>query len=116
MTGYQDYLIVLPPPESIISGVKKLKDFSFKKIGEYESRYSKAHITIQPWPRKKPEWIEPLIPRPVRDLQSLPPVILDINGFAFFDQQDFQTIYAKLNSTPLTKVWFKLLRKFFNTT
>jgi len=115
MTGYHDYLIVLSPPESIISGVKKLKDFSYNKIGEYESRYSKAHISIQSWPRKKPVWIEPLIPKLVRDLQSLPPVVLNINGFDFFDQQEFQTIYAKLNSTPLTKVWFKLLRKFFNT-
>jgi len=115
MTGYQDYLIVLSPPESIISGVKKLKDFSFNKIGDYESRYSKAHITVQPWPRKKPVWIEPLIPKLVRDLQSMPPAILDINGFDFFDQQETATIYAKLNATPLTKIWFKLLRRFFNT-
>jgi len=115
MTGYQDYLIMLSPPENIINRVKKLKDFSFNEIGEYQSRYSKAHITIQPWPRKKPVWIEPLIPKLVRDLQSLPPVILDINGYAFFDQQDHKTIYAKLNSTPSTKIWFKLLRRFFNT-
>jgi len=115
MTGYQDYLIVLSPPGNIVNRVKQLKDFSYHKIGEFESRYSKAHITIQPWPRKKPVWIEPLIPKLVRDLQSLPPVVLDINGFGFFDQQVYQTIYAKLNSTPATKVWFKLLRKFFNT-
>jgi len=114
MTGYQDYLIVLSPPESIISSVKKLKDFSFGKIGDYESRYSKAHITVQPWPRKKPVWIEPLIPKLVRDLQSMPTAILDINGFSFFDQQETATIYAKLTSTPLTKIWFKTLRRFFS--
>jgi 2'-5' RNA ligase len=113
MTGYQDYLIVLSPPENIISRVKKLKDFSYNEIGEYESHYSKAHITVQPWPRKKPVWIEPLIPKLVRDLQTLPPVILDINGFGFFDHQDNPTIYAKLTSTPSTKIWFKLLRRFF---
>jgi 2'-5' RNA ligase len=114
MTGYHDYLIMLSPPDSIISGVKKLKDFSFSRIGEYQSRYSKAHITVQPWPRKKPVWIEPLIPKLVRDLQTLPPVILDINGFGFFDQQETATIYAKLTSTPLTKIWFKTLRRFFS--
>lgn len=114
MTGYQDYLIVLSPPENIISSVKKLKDFSFSKIGEYEIHYSKAHITVQPWPRKKPVWIEPLIPKLLRDLQTLPPITLDINGFAYFDQQDYKTIYAKLNSTPATKIWFKTLRRFFS--
>jgi len=113
MTGYQDYLIVLSPPENIISRVKKLKDFSYNEIGEYESHYSKAHITVQPWPRKKPVWIEPLIPKLVRDLQTLPPVILDINGFGYFDHQDNPTIYAKLTSTPSTKIWFKSLRRFF---
>ncbi|MDB4901866.1 MAG: hypothetical protein JWQ63_1147 [Mucilaginibacter sp.] len=115
MTLYQDYLIVLSPSESIIENVKRLKDFSYKHIGEYDSHYSKAHITIQSWPRKKPVWIEPLIPKLERDLQTLPPVILDINDFGFFDHADHPSIYAKLNSTPLTKVWFKYLRKFFHT-
>jgi len=115
MTGYQDYLIVLSPSENIIDRVKRLKDFSFNEIGEYDGHYSKAHITIQPWPRKKPVWIEPLIPKLERDLQTLPPVVLDINGFGFFDHEDNRTIYAKLNATPLTKVWFKHLRKYFST-
>ncbi|HEY4323411.1 MAG TPA: 2'-5' RNA ligase family protein [Mucilaginibacter sp.] len=115
MTSYQDYLIVLSPSESVAEKVKNLKEFSYEKIGEYESHYSKAHITIQSWPRKRPVWIEPLIPKLQRDLQALSPIILDINGFGSFDQQDHQTIYAKLNSIPQTKVWFKLLRKFFNT-
>jgi 2'-5' RNA ligase len=115
MTGYQDYLIVLSPSESIIDNVKRLKDFSYQQIGEYDSHYSKAHITVQPWPRKRPVWIEPLIPKLERDLQTLPPVILDINGFNFFDHPDHPSIYAKLNSTALTKIWFKYLRKFFHT-
>jgi len=115
MTGYHDYLILLTPPESIIENVKKLKEQSFMTIGEYEGHYSRAHITIQPWPRKKPVWIEPLIPKLERDLQTLPPLVMDVNGFGFFDQQEFQTIYAKLNSTPASKLWFKLLRRFFNT-
>ncbi|HEY5326122.1 MAG TPA: 2'-5' RNA ligase family protein [Mucilaginibacter sp.] len=114
MTGYQDYLIVLSPSENIISSVKKIKDFSFNKIGEYESHYSKAHITIQSWPRKKPVWVEPLVPKLVRDLQTLPSITLDINGFAYFNQQDYQTIYAKLNSTAATKIRFKTLRRFFS--
>lgn len=112
MVGYHDYLVVLSP-ESVISKVKELKSRTFSMIGDYDGRYSKAHITIQNWPRKKPVWIEPLIPKLERDLKSLPPVILDINGFGFFDHQDYPTIYARFKSTPLTSVWFKHLRKYF---
>jgi hypothetical protein len=114
MTGYHDYLIVLSPPANIAQNVRNLKDMCFNNIGGFESHYSKASIVIQSWPRKKPVWIEPLIPKLVRDLQALPPVVLDINGFDFFDHQDSRTIYAKINSTPLTKIWFKTLRRFFS--
>jgi len=115
MTGYHDYLIILTPPENVANHVRSLKDFGASIIGEYDSRFSKAHITVQPWPRKRPVWIEPLLPKLERDLQTLPPLVIDVNGFDFFDQQEQQTIYAKLVSTPQTKVWFKLLRKFFST-
>ena len=115
MTGYHDYLIILTPPENIANYIRSLKDFSVGIIGEYDSRFSKAHIIVQPWPRKRPVWIEPLIPKLERDLQTLPPLIADLNGFDYFDQQEQQTIYAKLVSTPQTKIWFKLLRKFFST-
>ncbi len=115
MTGYQDYLAILSPPESICNYVKGLKNFSSEIIGEYKGQHSKAHISVQFLPRKKPVWIEPLMPKLERELQTLPPIDLEINGFAFFDQQEFQTIYARLNSTPATKLWFKLLRRFFNT-
>jgi 2'-5' RNA ligase len=112
MKGYQDYLVVLSP-ESVIAKVRDLKGQAFEKVGEYESHYSKAHITIQNWARKKPVWIEPLIPMLARDLKSLPPVTLQINGFDFFDHLDRPTIYARFKSTPLTSVWFKHLRKYF---
>jgi 2'-5' RNA ligase len=114
MTGYYDYLIVLSPPDGIIKSVKELKAFSYDKIGEYESHYSRAHITVQYWPRKRPVWIEPLIPKLERDFQALSPIVLDINGFDFFDHQEKPSIYAKLNSTPLTAIWFKHLRRYFS--
>ncbi|WP_428331408.1 2'-5' RNA ligase family protein [Mucilaginibacter sp.] len=114
MTGYHDYLIVLSPSLSVAKSVESAKNLCFKKIGEYNSHYAKAHITIQRWPRKRQEWIEPMIPKLERELKSLPPVLLDIDGFDFFDHQTNPTIYAKLNSTPLTQVWFKHLRRFFS--
>ncbi|WP_259070266.1 2'-5' RNA ligase family protein [Mucilaginibacter sp. X4EP1] len=115
MTGYQDYLIILSPPDEVSEQVKRLKYSSSTVIGEYDSLFSKAHISIQPWMRKKPEWVTPLIPKLQRDLQNLPPITLNIDGFAYFDQQETATIYAKLVSTPATKAWFKSLRKYFNT-
>jgi 2'-5' RNA ligase len=115
MTSYQDYLIILSPPENISQHVRHLKEKCAGVIGEFESRHSRAHVSVQSWSRKKPVWVEPLIPKLERDLQTLPPLTLEINGFGVFDQQEFQTIYAKFNSTPATKVWFKLLRKFFST-
>jgi 2'-5' RNA ligase len=115
MTTYHDYLIILSPADNISNHIKSLKDLSAGIIGEYDSHYSRAHISVQAWPRKKPVWIEPLIPKLERDLQTLPPLMMDINGFNYFDQQEFQTVYAKLVSTPQSKIWFKLLRRFFST-
>jgi hypothetical protein len=115
MTNYQDYLVLLSPSENINAHIKSLKHFAGGIIGDFDGRHAKANIVVQPLPRKKPVWIEPLMPKLERELQTLPPIDLEINGFAFFDQQEFQTIYARLNSTPATKLWFKLLRRFFNT-
>jgi 2'-5' RNA ligase len=115
MTGYQDYLIILAPSAEVTQQVKKLKLSSAAVIGEYEGLFSKAHITVQPWMRKKPVWVGPLIPKLERDLQNLPPITLTIDGFDYFDQHETATIYAKLASTPQTKVWFKTLRRYFNT-
>ncbi|SHM01166.1 2'-5' RNA ligase [Mucilaginibacter sp. OK098] len=114
MTAYHDYLIVLSPSESVTNSIKQLKNSSARVIGEYEGHYAKAHITIQYWPRKRSVWIDPMIPKLERDLQNLSPIILDLNGFDFFDHQYNPTIYAKINSTPLTEVWFKQLRKYFS--
>jgi 2'-5' RNA ligase len=114
MTGYYDYLIVLSPSESVINRVKKYKGHSFGKIGEFESFHSQAHITVQFWPRKKPLWVEPLIPKLERELQLLPGIEIDIKGFDFFNQRSSKTIYAKLKSSSLTDIWFKQLRKYFN--
>jgi 2'-5' RNA ligase len=114
MTGYYDYLIVLSPSENIINRVKKYKGFSFNQIGEYESLHSQAHITVQFWPRKKPLWVEPLIPKLERELQLLPVAAMDINGFAFFNQHTSKTIYAKLKWSQLNDVWFKQVARYFN--
>jgi 2'-5' RNA ligase len=114
MTGYQDYLLVLSPPESINKKVKRFKNDSAAIIGDYEGHYSKGHISIQQWPRKKPVWIDAIIPKLERELLSLPPLIQNINGFDFFSHEDSPTIYASLEQTPQTTVWYKQLKRFFS--
>lgn len=115
MTNYQDYLVIISPSEQVANYIKSLKQYIASEIGEFEGLHSKAHIPIQPLPRKKPVWFEPLLPKLERELQALPPIELEINRFAYFDQQETQTIYAKLDISPAAKLWFKLLRKFFST-
>lgn len=115
MTGYHDYLIILSPPENIGAYVNSLKKKASSVIGDFESLHSKAHITVQAWPRKKPVWVEPLIPKLERDLLALPPLVTHIEGFSYFDHQEYKTIYARLNPSRQMQQWFKLLRRFFHT-
>ena len=114
MTSYQDYLIVLTPSDSVCKRVKRFKDDSAAIVGDYDSRRSKAHISIQQWPRKKPVWIDTLMPKLERELLTLPPLTIGINGFDFFHHEENPTIYARLEQTPGTAIWFKHLKRFFS--
>jgi len=114
MTSYQDYLIVLTPSDSVCKRVKRFKDDSAAIVGDYEGRRSKAHISIQQWPRKKPVWIDALMPKLERELLTLPPLTIDINGFDFFHHDENPTIYARLEQTAGTALWFKHLKRFFS--
>jgi 2'-5' RNA ligase len=114
MTGYQDYLIVLTPSDSVCKRIKRIKDDCAGMIGNYDGRHSKAHISIQQWPRKKPVWIDALLPKLERELLTLPPLVTSINGFDFFHHEENPTIYARLDKTPATDIWFKHLKRFFS--
>ena len=83
MTGYHDYLLVLPPSENVLNSVKQLKNSCVSVIGEYEGRYSTATIALQYCQRKNSSWIAPMIAKLTVDLQKLSPVVLNIEGFAF---------------------------------
>ncbi len=114
MTGYQDYLIVLTPSGSVCKRIKRYKNDSGDIIGDYEGRYAKAHITIQQLPRKKPVWIDALLPKLERELLTLPQLVTGINGFDFFHHEENPTIYARLKQSPETALWFKHLKRFFS--
>jgi len=110
-TGYKDYLIILSPPDCINEQVKKFKQASERLIGDFESRHSRAHITMKTMRRQKPFWTEPMFERFEKELSLIEPLVLQINGFAHFLPTDFTTIYAAIKSTPEMEDWFKRLRK-----
>ena len=114
MEGYKDYLIILSPPKSIGEQVKKFKEASARLIGDFDSRYSKAHITLKSLRRQKPFWTEPLFGQMEKELSLIEPFTLQIDGFATFLPTDFTTIYAAIKSTPEMEDWFKRLRKTLN--
>jgi len=115
MTDYNDYLIALSPSENMVDQLKRFKYFSFEKIGEYDGYDSKPDIIIQQWPNRKAQWVEPLLPKLERDLKTLPSIVLDINGFDLLNQDNQPGIYAKIENTAASMLWFNKLGDFFNT-
>lgn len=115
MKGYVDYLVILSPSEDICQQVEKFKRQSADIIGGYDSMRSKAHISIKPMPRRKPYMAEPELAGLKANIKLLPPVTLVIDGFDFFSHgEEYRTIYAKIQSSAATTLWFKALKKSLN--
>jgi len=114
MSDYKDYMILLSPPTEIDAQVKKFKKASLRLICEFESMYSKAHISLKNLHRQKAFWVEPLFEQLEKELSLIEPMTLQINGFATFLPTDFTTIYAAIKSTPELEDWFKRIRKSLN--
>jgi 2'-5' RNA ligase len=111
MKGYSDYLFILSPSDDIIDKVRSMKRFCLGIVGGFESLHSKAHITVQPFPRKKPFWIDPVTTKLEKEYTLISPITLQIDGFGVFTSGDNTTIYARLNITPITDEWFKNVRR-----
>ncbi|TWR31230.1 2'-5' RNA ligase family protein [Mucilaginibacter pallidiroseus] len=112
MTFYNDYLVLLSPPTAIKNEIDRYKRATARLIGDYKSRYSPAHISVDTMPRQKPFYIEPVIDRLEYKIARMPPVLLHLDGFAFFEHlHGKMTVYASLKNTPSTDSWFTLLAK-----
>ena len=68
MSDYKDYMILLSPPTEIDAQVKKFKKASLRLICEFESMYSKAHISLKNLHRQKAFWVEPLFEQLEKEL------------------------------------------------
>jgi|SRR6185437_109490 len=111
MVAYADYLIVITPPDSISKEISRYKKASVNVIGHFEGMYSAPQIIITHQTRCKPFLVQPAIEQMAKRLGSMPPVELEINGFGYFNQNNVKTIYAVVEVTPHTDLWFKLLTK-----
>jgi 2'-5' RNA ligase len=112
MTGYQDYLMIISPPDHIKKQVSRYKRASVNIIGQFKGMHSIAHITITNQHRCKPFLAQPAILQMEKQLSSLHPVELQIKGFNFFKHgTTSMTIYAVIEPTGLNAGWFKLLKK-----
>ena len=111
MTAYADYLMVISPPENIIKEIERYKRASVNLIGHFEGMHHTARIIITHQTRCKPFLVQPAIIAMATRLGTMPPVELQIKGFAFFTHGNSKTIYAVIESGVKTNNWFKLLNK-----
>lgn len=115
MTAYQDYLMLLSPPEAVKREMARYKKASAKLIGDYKSMDSPAHISILHLERQKPFMADKNIDLMEKNLNALPPVLLHVDGFRYFTHlHNRMTIYAHIRSTPAVEQWFGLLKKKLN--
>ena len=112
MTMYEDYLMLLSPPEEIKHEITRYKKASAKLIGNYKSMDSPAHISIQHLERQKPFMAETNMDQIEKSLNALPPVLFHIDGFKYFTHlHNRMTIYAHIRITPSVDEWFTSLKK-----
>src|SRR6478609_11279210 len=115
MSHYADFLILLSPPETVKNEIDRYKRATAKLIGDYKSMGSPAHISVDNMPRQKPFLTEPAIERMESKMKSMPPVLLHLDGFRFFEHlHGRMTVYASIKETPSTENWFRLLMKNIN--
>jgi 2'-5' RNA ligase len=112
MTMYEDYLLLLSPPEAIKQEISRYKKASAKLIGNYKSMDSPAHISVQHLERQMAFAAENNLLKLENSLNEMPPVLLHIDGFKYFTHlHSKMTIYAHIRITPAVDEWFALLKK-----
>jgi hypothetical protein len=111
MKGYMDFFMLLSPSDRVKAMVREHKHDAAGMIGNFDSEYSTAHISINRMQRQKTFLTEPGIREFSKRLSLIPPDTLSINGFDYFIHgQDYRTIYARIVNSPETAHWFKMLK------
>jgi 2'-5' RNA ligase len=116
MESYYDYLFLLQPSEVIKKQIGHCKFRASNYIGPYPGMKATAHVSIEDLTRQKPYVVKSLINTVRNKIASMPPAMLQIDGFRFFTHnQDYMTIYAAIKPTYKTDNWFSLLKKQLNS-
>jgi 2'-5' RNA ligase len=111
MRMYEDYLMLLSPPETVKQEIARYKKASAKLIGDFKSMDSPAHISIMHMERQKPFMEDRSMQMMESSLAALPPVLLHVDGFNYFPHlHNKMTIYAHIRSTPSVEQWFRHLK------
>ncbi|SEN91791.1 2'-5' RNA ligase [Mucilaginibacter gossypiicola] len=112
MSIYVDYLLLLSPPETVKHEIARYKKASARLIGNFKSMDSPAHISIQHLERQKPFMADKNLDLTEQALNTMPPVLLHMDGFAHFTHlHSRMTIYATIRPTPAAGEWFDTLKK-----
>lgn len=115
MTNYNDYLFLLEPSDAVKKQIAHYKLKASEHIGVYPGARGSAHVSICLIERQKPHIINTFINSIKNRIHSMPPVMLQINGFEYFVHgEDHMTIYAAIKPTYKTDNWFALLKKQLN--
>ena len=112
MNMYEDYLMLLSPPEAVKHEIARYKKASAKLIGNYKSMNSPAHISVHHLERQKPFMAQTNLLKLENSLNTLPPVLLHLDGFNYFQHLHGRvTIYANIRITPAVDEWFQQLKR-----
>ena len=113
-SAYSDYMVIISPPDDVEEIVRKCKEFCERKVGQFDSRYSRAHISVAGQARQMPITMGQKLDCYQRSLIRLKPVELHIRNFDKFDNGKAGfTIYAKIELNDDVKKWFGQLSKVF---
>lgn len=122
MITLRDYFFIISPPHEVIYEVSRFKKACAKYIGEYDSLYSKAHISLGLFaeevkgPPEKGYAMERFIRLISEDIALIEPVRLRVSGFKFFSHGRTRTIYAAVETDAATTAWFDYLRGILTIT
>lgn len=112
MNMYEDYLMLLSPPEPVKHEIARYKKASARLIGQFKSMDSPAHISVQHLERQKPFMSGKNMELIEQAVNTMPPVLLHLDGFAHFAHlHNRMTIYGTIRSTRASDDWFGTLKK-----
>ncbi|GAB3931751.1 hypothetical protein GCM10028827_29200 [Mucilaginibacter myungsuensis] len=92
--------------------IKGLKAEIATLIGDFDSRKSKAHITIRPEEPRSGRQFPNYLKDMERVLRQLPPIQLRTNGFEAFPNNGM--IFVKFDLDDYIKRWFELLNEYLS--